>query len=51
MHPPQSDVLLNLAKVLKVPLAFFLRPLAQPDTDSLFYRSMSAATKSDRLKG
>ena len=47
---PQSDVLLKLATVLNVPRAFFLRPLAQPDTDSLFYRSMSAATKSDRLK-
>ena len=47
---PQLDVLLKLASVLNVPRAFFLRPLAQPDSDSLFYRSMSAATKSDRLK-
>ena len=47
---PKFDVLQKLATVLNVPRAFFLRPLAQPDTDSLFYRSMSAATKSDRLK-
>ena len=47
---PQFEVMLNLARVLNVPRAFFIRPLTQPDTDILFYRSMSAATKSDRIK-
>ena len=41
---------LNLSRVLNVPSAFFLRPPTQIDTDSPFYRSMSAVTKSDRLK-
>ena len=47
---PRFEVMLNLARVLNVPRAFFIRPLTQPDTDILFYRSMSAATKSDRSK-
>ena len=47
---PQFDVFLNLSRVLNVPSAFFLRPPTQIDTDSPFYRSMSAVTKSDRLK-
>ena len=47
---PQFDVFLKLSTVLNIPRAFFLRPPTQPDTDSLFYRSISAATKSDRLK-
>ena len=47
---PQFDALLKLAGVLNVPRAFFLLPIDQPDNDTLFYRSMSATTKSDRLK-
>ena len=47
---PQLDVLRRLSIVLNIPRAFFLRPPSQPDKDSPFYRSMSAVTKSDRLK-
>ena len=47
---PQLDVLLRLSEVLDVPRAFFLLPATQPDNDSPFYRSLSAVTKSERLK-
>ena len=47
---PQFDVLFKLASVLKMPVPFFLRPPSCPEADNLFYRSMSGATKTDRLK-
>ena len=47
---PQMDVLVSLSSALNVPTAFFLRPPSQPDIDGQFYRSLSAASKSDRLR-
>ena len=47
---PQAEVMAKLAFVLGVPRAFFLKKPSQPEVNSLFYRSMSAATKTDRLK-
>ena len=40
----------GMASVLKMPVPFFLRPPSCPEADNLFYRSMSGATKTDRLK-
>ena len=47
---PQMDVLLRLSSALNVPTAFFLRQPIQLGIDSQFYRSLSAASKSDRLR-
>ena len=47
---PQPDVLVRLATVLKIPRAYFLRAPQGADTDTLFFRSMSGATRADRQK-
>ena len=47
---PRQEVLDRLAVVLNVPPAFFLQPVSIVKPDRLFYRSMSAATKSARAR-
>ena len=45
---PRQENLDNLAKLLGVPVSFFLRPVTEDRPGKLFYRSMSAATKAAR---
>ena len=47
---PRQEVLDRLASVLNVPAPFFLQPVSIVKPDRLFYRSMSAATKSARAR-
>lgn len=47
---PQVEVLVRLTAVLRMPQAFFLQPVTRTVSDNLFYRSLSGATKMDRLK-
>ncbi len=46
---PSPDVLTRLSNALNMPLAFFLLP-ARADDSTVFYRSLSAATKAARRK-
>ena len=50
VQKPRQEVLDRLATVLNVPTAFFLQPVSIVKPDRLFYRSMSAATKSARVR-
>jgi len=45
---PRQENLDKLADLLNVPSAFFLQPVSIEKPERLFYRSMSAATKSSR---
>ena len=45
---PRQNNLDRLAELLNVPVSFFLRPLTTEKPTRLFYRSMSAATKTSR---
>jgi len=49
---PSAEVMEKLAGALHFPMAFFLRPVFENegDTPPLFYRSMSALTKSARIR-
>src|SRR5262245_45474649 len=47
---PPLDVLEKLAAQLNLPVSFFLRPLPEATDVKIFYRSMSAATKSARMR-
>ena len=47
---PQLETMVKLSTVLNCPPPFFLRPPSPSISDNLFYRSMSGATKVDRLK-
>jgi Zn-dependent peptidase ImmA (M78 family)/DNA-binding XRE family transcriptional regulator len=47
---PRQDTLDRLARVLNIPTEFFLRPALVERPTTLFYRSMSSATKSARSR-
>ncbi|HVG34539.1 MAG TPA: XRE family transcriptional regulator [Pyrinomonadaceae bacterium] len=48
---PRPEVMSSIADKLNLPLSFFLRPVASEQEEStLFWRSMSSATKSARTK-
>jgi Zn-dependent peptidase ImmA (M78 family)/transcriptional regulator with XRE-family HTH domain len=46
---PQPDMLAKIADKLNIPVAYFMKPLEEPCTDTLFYRSMSSTTKLARV--
>src|SRR5437773_5722418 len=47
---PRQDTLDRVARVLNIPTEFFLRPVLVERPTTLFYRSMSSATKSARSR-
>lgn len=47
---PSPEVLARLSDVLAVPESFFLAPVGSQPEGRIFYRSMSSATKSARLR-
>lgn len=47
---PSPDVLGSLARVLNMPEPFFTKPERQLDRGTVFYRSMSSATKAARAR-
>ncbi len=47
---PSPDVLVSLARVLNVPETFFTKPERQLNRGTIFYRSMSSATKGARAR-
>lgn len=47
---PRPDTFESIARALNLPTHFFLRTQAHQETGSVFYRSMSAATKTARLR-
>ena len=49
-HKPRQEKLDRLSTVLNVPTAFFLQPISIKKPNRVFYRSMSAATKSARAR-
>ena len=48
-HLPKQEIVDSLANVLNVPVGFFSKPLRNRKQSNLFYRSMSATTKSSRI--
>jgi len=49
-HTPRADTLNKLASALNVPMGFFLKEKSAEIRASVFYRSMSAATKQARSR-
>lgn len=47
---PSPDVLRRIAEVLEVPTHFLLRPVRPEESAVLFFRSLSSATKRDRVR-
>lgn len=47
---PSPQVMRRISDCLNLPVQFFLRPLSRENTGTIFYRSMSAATKKARLR-
>jgi Zn-dependent peptidase ImmA (M78 family)/transcriptional regulator with XRE-family HTH domain len=47
---PPADRLETLAKVLRVPVSFFMRPFPKPDSGPLFWRSLHVAEKPARTR-
>jgi len=47
---PARDILCKLASFFKVPVHYFLLRQNREDTGTIFYRSLSAATKAGRIK-
>ena len=47
---PRPEVLKNISRVLNVPEHRFVRPITRSESRTVFYRSMSAATKSARAR-
>ncbi len=47
---PEGSILAKLSDVLEVPQGFFFREIEPVGTDTLFYRSLASATKSDRRR-
>jgi Zn-dependent peptidase ImmA (M78 family)/transcriptional regulator with XRE-family HTH domain len=47
---PRPEVMRAIAEKLSLPVRHFLRAMPAPSVGSGFYRSMSAATKTDRLR-
>lgn len=50
-HTPRPQTLADLSLKLNVPEAFFFRPITTRSSQNIFYRSRSAATKSERVRG
>lgn len=49
---PQPDMMPEIADKLSLPISFFMRPaVPKHNTNAVFFRSMAAATKSDRGRG
>ena len=48
---PSANTMSQITRTLNIPLGFFLEPVAPDEaTSSVFYRSMSATTKSARAR-
>lgn len=47
---PSPDVLARIAGAVNLPVAFFTRPLPERARGTIFYRSMSSATKASRAR-
>lgn len=47
---PRPDALDVLARTLAVPQSSFLRPMPAAETGVIFFRSMSASTKTARIR-
>lgn len=47
---PSPETMDKIATMLNLPLLFFCRPVAEEPERTVFYRSMSAATKAARIK-
>lgn len=48
---PQPEMMQKIANILHLPISFFLKPIQDvPTTDPIFYRSMSSATKTARIR-
>ncbi|GIK17523.1 MAG: transcriptional regulator [Planctomycetota bacterium] len=47
---PSPDVLRRIGEVLEVPTHFLLRPVRSEESAVLFFRSLSSATKRDRVR-
>lgn len=50
LQSPSPEVMERLAKVLNQPAGFFLRPMPAGSPDRIWWRAMSAATKSARAR-
>lgn len=50
IQSPRPEITEKLAEALKVPISYF-RYIDEIETGTIFYRSMSAATKTERLRG
>lgn len=49
-HAPRPDVAQKLADILRLPEAFFRKPLLREEPGTVFYRSMAAATMGARTR-
>ena len=47
---PDGDIIIRLGNILSVPEAFFFTRAEPTGSDTLFYRSLASATKSDRKR-
>src|SRR4051794_37740725 len=47
---PSREVMERIVLQLRMPRDFFLKPVSQVDRERIYYRSMSAATKTARLR-
>jgi Zn-dependent peptidase ImmA (M78 family)/transcriptional regulator with XRE-family HTH domain len=47
---PRPEILQRISDVLNLPAAFFFRSVSEVDTGTIFYRSLSAATKTARTR-
>ena len=47
---PNPNTLDNISELLKFPKTFFMRPLKKEKPNTIFFRSMSAATKRERIR-
>ena len=47
---PNPNTFDNISGLLKFPKTFFMKPLKQEKPNTIFFRSMSAATKRERIR-
>lgn len=50
LQTPRPEIAEKIAAILNVPLHFFLKPISTGEADRVFYRSMSSATKTARIR-
>lgn len=48
---PQPDILYKIADKLNLPISYFITPIDSINDKPIFFRSLSAATKTDRNRG